>query len=569
MDLHALFKNCGDAVIVADDNYQIIFSNSKAKQLFQADYAVLLTATIDSACRLLHVDPKTETKAIACPLRQAVDGEQCCDREFQFQTPTSTSDIWLSITSFPIQMTEPSWRGGLVIIRDITKLKHVAHQKLRNALRDELTDLVSRAAFMDRVGHALKRIQHEADFLVAVLCVDINRLRSINDALGYEAGDQLLVQFATRLTRCFRSEDIVSRLGGDEFTILLEGVSSSLEAMDFARKIHRIMAQSFYLSGTEIPVEVSIGIAFGGIDCQHPEVLLKRANLAMYEAKRDFGERCCIFESSMQGDTPGSLHLEMALRKAITNHEFFLEYQPIFQVTTRQIIGLESLVRWHHPQEGKMPPSQFIPLAEKTGLIVPLGWWILKESCRQMKIWQNQMPYMDSFFVSVNMSSKQFSQEDVVQRIAAILEEVGLDARSLKIEITEGVLIEHSSSIIEKLQAIRDLGITLSIDDFGTGYSSLSYLHRFPVDTLKIDRSFIENADADYEKLEILQSVVRLAWNLGLEVVAEGIETEQHYARIRALRCESGQGFLFSKPLSAVAISDLIQAQQNNHEGIV
>ncbi|MEM9808647.1 MAG: EAL domain-containing protein, partial [Cyanobacteria bacterium P01_D01_bin.56] len=472
MDLHALFKNCGDAVIVADDNYQIIFSNSKAKQLFQADYAVLLTATIDSACRLLHVDPKTETKEIACPLRQAVDGEQCCDREFQFQTPTSTSDIWLSITSFPIQMTEPSWRGGLVIIRDITKLKHVAHQKLRNALRDELTDLVSRAAFMDRVGHALKRIQHEADFLVAVLCVDINRLRSINDALGYEAGDQLLVQFATRLTRCFRSEDIVSRLGGDEFTILLEGVSSSLEAMDFARKIHRIMAQSFYLSGTEIPVEVSIGIAFGGIDCQHPEVLLKRANLAMYEAKRDFGERCCIFESSMQGDTPGLLHLEMALRKAITNHEFFLEYQPIFQVTTRQIIGLESLVRWHHPQEGKLPPSQFIPLAEKTGLIVPLGWWILKESCRQMKIWQNQMPYMDSFFVSVNMSSKQFSQEDVVQRIAAILEEVGLDARSLKIEITEGVLIEHSSSIIEKLQAIRDLGITLSIDDFGTGYSS-------------------------------------------------------------------------------------------------
>jgi EAL domain-containing protein (putative c-di-GMP-specific phosphodiesterase class I) len=263
----------------------------------------------------------------------------------------------------------------------------------------------------------------------------------------------------------------------------------------------------------------------------------------------------------MKGDADDSLYLEIALKKALERQEMFLEYQPIFQVRTKAVIGLESLVRWQHPEKGVLPPGQFISLAEKTGLIIPLGWWVLEESCRQLKAWQAVTPLAQNMFVSVNMSSKQFSQKDVPERIQQIIEEIGLDPKCLKLEITESVLIDHSATIVETLQAIRALGIKLSIDDFGTGYSSLSYLHRFPFDTLKIDRSFIDNADADFEKLEILQSVVRLAWNLGLEVVAEGIETQKHFAQIKALRCESGQGFLFSKPLSTTLMEKLILEQ--------
>ncbi len=560
MDFYSLFKGCGDAIIVADYTYQITFANPKAGQIFAADYTVLLNDIADSR-RLTHVDDDAEARTHAIPLKQVVDGESFCDREYRFEISTSDKNIWLSITGFPIETEEPTLRGGMLIIRDVTERRHRDNQKLQQVLRDELTGLVSRTIFMDRLEHSLSRTQRDSSFIVAVLCLDVKRLRSVNDSLGYGAGDQLLIEFAARLVQFIRSADTISRLGGDEFTILLEGMKSCSEVVAIADRIHHTMARPFQIIDTEIQIEVSIGIAFGSVSCQHPEVLLKRANLAMYESKKSGGKKYCIFEDSMLAEVPGSLHLEMALRKALISQEFFLEYQPIFQVTTRQIIGVEALVRWQHPVEGRFSPAQFIPLAEKTGLIVPLGWWILEESCRQMKAWQDEIPHTRSFFVSVNMSSKQFSQDDVVQRIHRTLEDSGLHPRSLKIEITEGVLIEHSSSIIEKLKAIRSLGITLSIDDFGTGYSSLSYLHHFPVDTLKIDRSFIENADADYEKLEILQSVVRLAWNLGLEVVAEGIETEKHYARIKALRCESGQGFLFAKPLAAEAVGELIREQ--------
>lgn len=559
MDFYSvLFQNCGDAVVVADHRHQITFANSKAKQLFAEDYDVLMTETAFSKSHLFEMERKTETQLATYPLRNVLAGDQFCDREFLLQSSRSSTDIWLSITGFPVE-TDACLRGVL-IIRDITEQKVALLQNLRRELHDEFGG-VTRAAFMTRLEKAIQQSQRDPSHLTAILCIDIVRLRSVNNSLGYAAGDQLLGEFASRLINFAKSEDNVSRLRGDEFTILLEGINNQSEVLKAAKRIQAEISEPFCILNTEIQVEASIGIAFANDDCQTSEVLLRRASIAMYEAKKSLRERHCIFENSMQTDNHGTLQWEMSLRKAVANHEFFLEYQPIFQIKTRQIIGLESLVRWNHPTQGRVSPGQFIPLAERTGLIVPLGWWVLEESCRQMKTWQDEIPNTESFFVSVNMSSRQFSQEDVVQKIQDVLNQVGLSAKSLKIEITEGVLIEHSSSIIQKLEAIRDMGITLSIDDFGTGYSSLSYLHRFPVDTLKIDRSFIENADADYEKLEILQSVVRLAWNLGLEVVAEGIETEKHYARIRALRCESGQGFLFSKPLAANAMGALMQQQ--------
>lgn len=266
----------------------------------------------------------------------------------------------------------------------------------------------------------------------------------------------------------------------------------------------------------------------------------------------------CVFDGSLQAQHKQRLLAEMALRHALERDELRLHYQPIVTISTQAIIGFEALVRWQHPEKGLLMPGEFISVAEASGLIIPLSWWVLEEACRQMQAWTNAYPGMAHFTVSVNMSSKQFFQKDLVQKVSDILTKTGFDPHRLKLEITEGVLIDHSDSIIATLEQLREMGIRLAVDDFGTGYSSLSYLHRFPFDCLKIDRSFIENADQDFEKLEILQSVVRLAWNLGLDVVAEGVETHRHYAQLKALRCESGQGYLFSKPLPPDAVEEIL-----------
>jgi EAL domain-containing protein (putative c-di-GMP-specific phosphodiesterase class I) len=341
----------------------------------------------------------------------------------------------------------------------------------------------------------------------------------------------------------------------------VEDVVSVSEVIDIAETILAELRQPFSLSGEIVTTHASLGISLGDSQTPSADVLLKQASIAMHKVKQSPHQRYCIFEDSIRGGNQSSLRLEMDLKRAIAQQELFLEYQPIVLVRNQKIIGMESLVRWHHSEQGVLPPTKFIPLAEKTGLIIPLGWWVLEESCRQLKHWQDTIPNVASLFVSVNMSSQQFSQADFLDRLTHILKSTGLDPKYLKIEITEGVLIENSESIIAILDAIRAMGIKLSIDDFGTGYSSLSYLHRFPVDTLKIDRSFLENADSDFEKLEILQSVVRLAWNLGLEVVAEGIETQRHLAQITSLRCESGQGFFFSRPLSQQAMEDFLSEE--------
>jgi len=558
----ALLKDCGDAVVVADHLGQVVFTNSVATHLLGGQVDILLNKSDRAAYQIFQVDAITETRTQEFPLRRALEGERFSDREFLLRSPTSDLNTWLSITGYPVALETPPFRGGMLIIRDITTHKTIAQQKLRATFRDKLTGLVNRPVFMDRVGHALTRAhRRDTEWLVVVLSIDIERFKSVNDTLGYIFGDQFLAAFGDRLTQVLRPEDTVCRLGGDQFTVLLEDMPSYSAVVAIADQVHAAMTQPFHILGRELQVEISIGIALANATGQQAETLIRKADLAMYQAKETFAEKYYVYEDSLQLDTSDTLYLEMALRKAVDNQEFVLEYQPIFQISTREVLGVESLVRWQHPERGQISPAEFIPLAEKTGLIIPLGWWVFEESCRQLKFWQDAMPHAANLFVSINMSSKQFAQKNAVQKIKDILDQVGLNAHCLKIEITESVLIDQSVSIIEKLKAIRAIGIKLSIDDFGTGYSSLSYLHRFPFDTLKLDRSFLEDADADYEKLEILQSVVRLAWNLGLEVVAEGIETEQHYARIKALRCEAGQGFLFSPPLSAIATEALIQAQ--------
>jgi diguanylate cyclase (GGDEF)-like protein len=560
MDVYAsLFQNCGDAVVIADDQSHIVFANSSALALFQNDLSVLTAPTASGRLQLLAIGEENTTCHLGSPLQQVLTGKNFQDCEFLLRTSPNNPDLWLSITGSPFAFPDQSMRGGLLIIRDISRYKVESFDELQEHDHNRRTGLVSRRVFMDRINHALTRAKQQGGILVAILCLDLRRLKAVNDTFGYTVGDDLLVAVAKRLLESLSPTDTLSRLGGDEFTILLEDVVSFSQVAAIAENIKDGLLSPFEIQGHPVQIDASIGISLGNSIDQTPQILLRQADIAMHRAKQAFGEKYCVFKDSMRVTNDHFLNLEIDLKAAIERQEFFLEYQPIFLIRNQDVIGMESLVRWRHPEQGVLPPSEFIPLAEKTGLIVPLGWWIFEESCRQLKQWQENIPATQSLFISVNMSSQQFAQKDLPDQIRQVLDMVGLPARCLRIEITEGVLIDNSTSIIETLNAIRKMGVKLSIDDFGTGYSSLSYLHKFPFDTLKIDRSFLENADSDFEKLEILQSMVRLAWNLGLEVVAEGIETPKHFAQIKALRCESGQGFLFSQPLRTAAMEEMLR----------
>lgn len=557
-----LFQNCGNAVLVTNDQAQIVYTNAKARSLLGASPHVLLDPGAIHGCELWEMQAGHLTTLQNNLGQVLLSGALVNDRAVLLRCPPTYADTWLAVTGHTFELPMLNFRGALLFVRALSRPPSSPTDVSPEYSRDPLTGLVNRTLFMDRVQHALARAQNDATAFVAILCLDVARLKAVNDTFGYLAGDRLLVEIAQRLQQSLRPQDTLSRLGGDEFTVLLEEVTAYSEVTAIADALYEQLTQPFHLDGYDINISVSMGISFGNHLTLDAATLLRQADVAMTEAKSRFDEHYCIFETDMAVDVNHSLHLEMSLKRAIEREELYLEYQPIFLVRSQAVIGVESLVRWHHPTRGSLAPANFISLAEKTGLIIPLGWWVLETSCRHLKTWQDNIPGAQNLFISVNMSSRQFAQKDVLDRITGILEKTGLAPQFLKIEMTESVLIDHSDNIIETLTAIRAMGIKLSVDDFGTGYSSLSYLHRFPVDTLKIDRSFLENADSDFEKLEILQSVVRLAWNLGLEVVAEGIETQRHLAQVQALRCESGQGFLFSRPLSEEALVEVLRSQR-------
>jgi diguanylate cyclase (GGDEF)-like protein len=557
-----LFNQCQDAVIVAHSNHQIVYVNDQAKALFDNDFSSLWDPNAVPHRHLYYSDQVSPVAAADLPLSQVLAGKKIADLELFLSNPSSPQGHWLRFSGFPLaEDVGCPQSGAVVMIQDITVRKAEAAIALKSTLRDNLTGLLQRSVFIDRVDHALARLDSESSSLIAVVYIDINHLKLVNDAFGHQIGDQLLVEFAQRLKATLRSEDTISRLGSDTFALLREDTASYSEIANTIEHLYASLDQPFLIANQSIQVDASMGIALGDSTSKHPEDLLRDASIAMYRAKQASGQRYRLFEDTMQTHIEGDLRLEIALRQAIQNQELVLHYQPIVLIRSKETIGFEALVRWQHPEQGLLNPGEFIQLAEKTGLIIPLGWWVLREACRQLKTWQDDSTEAKNLFVSVNMSSKQFSQGDVVEKIQSILADTQLQGKNLKLEITESVLIENSVSIVEQLIRIRELGIKLSIDDFGTGYSSLSYLYRFPFDTLKIDRSFIEDADTSYDKLEILQSMVRLAWNLGLELVAEGIETEKHYSQLKALRCESGQGYLFSRPLAASAMEALIRRQ--------
>ena len=440
---------------------------------------------------------------------------------------------------------------------DISQRKMAEAQLSRNAFYDALTGLPNRALFLDRLERTLARARRQPDYRFATLFLDIDRFKKINDSLGHIPGDQLLIQAAARFEKCLRPGDTVARLGGDEFAILLDDVGDSDAIDQVAGRIQKELEVPFSLQGREVFVTVSIGIALCQGGQERPDELLRNADTAMYRAKSLGRARHETFDATMHQRAVKMLELESDLWRAVERDELRLFFQPIIALGDGRICGFEALVRWQHPERGLVSPGDFIPLAEETGLIVPIGWWVLEQACRQAQAWRAHSPSAP-YFMSVNLSSKQFSQTDLIERVRGIVEVSGFDPRLLKLELTESVIMENTDSAATMLLQLKAMGIRLSMDDFGTGYSSLSYLHRFSLDTLKIDRSFVSQMNVHAQNQQIIGTIVSLANGLSMNVVAEGVETAEQLHDLRALGCGYAQGFHFSRPLPAGEIEALL-----------
>jgi diguanylate cyclase (GGDEF)-like protein/PAS domain S-box-containing protein len=438
-------------------------------------------------------------------------------------------------------------------LTDITERKRAEEQLIHDAMHDTLTGLPNRALFLDRLGRAQERSRRHAGSSFAVLFLDLDRFKVVNDSLGHMSGDEVLQEVGQRLVGSTRSEDTVARFGGDEFAVLVEEVSTAADASRVALRIETALGQPIFLRDQEIFPAVSIGIALNHSGYLQPGEILRDADIALYRAKALGRGRHEVFDADLGEQALALLHLETDLRRALRDGEFRLVYQPILSLDQRMLHGFEALVRWQHPTRGLLPPSEFIPLAEETGLIVPMGAWVLREATRQGRLWQDARPALEPLTMSVNLSSRQFSHPDLPALVEAALSESGLPPSCLELEVTESVLIDNPQAAQQVLERFREMGIRLALDDFGTGYSALSYLHRFPFQTLKIDRSFISGIDSNGKNPAIVRAIVTLAENLGMEAVAEGVEHEAEEHLLRQLHCRYVQGYLYARPMDPQA----------------
>jgi diguanylate cyclase (GGDEF)-like protein/PAS domain S-box-containing protein len=446
-----------------------------------------------------------------------------------------------------------------MICRDITERKQVEEQLRQNAFHDALTGLPNRILFMDRLEQAIAHTQRHEDHLFAVLFLDLDRFKVINDSLGHLTGDRLLVEIARRLQLCLRQSDTVARLGGDEFTLLLPDIEDSSDAIRVAERIQEELRLPFALDTNEVFTSASIGITLSTTGYDSAEYVLRDADIAMYRAKSQGMGRYEIFNSDMHVQAVTRLQLETDLRLAIERQELRLYYQPIVLLENGKIAGFEALIRWLHPQNGLMLPDSFLPTAIEAGLLIPLCQWVIRSACLEASQWRSQFPDL-RLRINVNLSSQRFNQSNLSHEVAGVLQDTGLNASILTLEVTESLIMASAETVTAMLYELKDLGIQLSIDDFGTGYSSLARLHHFPIDELKIDRSFINDMSRTPGNSEIVEAIIALAQKLNLNVTAEGIETPEQLAKLRELRCKYGQGFFFSCPLDSEAVRELLRA---------
>jgi diguanylate cyclase (GGDEF)-like protein/PAS domain S-box-containing protein len=466
-------------------------------------------------------------------------------------------------------LDDPAVRGYVVTIQDVGHRRMLEEQIRHQAFHDSLTGLANRALFEDRLNHALERLRRDTTQGAAVIFIDLDDFKTVNDSLGHAAGDDLLKAFAGCLAECTRRADTVARFGGDEFAVLVEGFLADDAALVIADRIHATLDKPIRLEQDDVYVHASIGIANGDAGMTADEVV-RNADLAMYSAKADGKGHTACFEPSMHSAVRKRLQLTGDLRRALDEGQLTVNYQPLIRLDDGRMLGAEALLRWAHPELGNVPPAEFIPLAEESGLIMSIGNFVLNEACRQLKRWQSEHPGKHPDYVSVNLSVRQFQREgQVVEEVRNAIQDSGIRGANLMLEITESVLMEDRVPIIRDLDELRALGVRIAIDDFGTGYSALSYLREFPIDTVKMDRSFVHNLGNDAADSALVRSVVELGEALDMQIIAEGIEGQGQLDSVTGLRCDIGQGYFFAPPLDAAAMSSLLNDEKERSPAAV
>jgi PAS domain S-box-containing protein len=565
-------ENAADMIaLVGSDGRRLYNSPAYQKVLGYSPEELRATSSIEQ----IHPDDRPRVLQAAEKARLSGQGERV---EYRIRHKDGS---WRTLESTACAVRNAKGQTDKLVIvnRDITERKRAEDMLVHNAFHDGLTNLPNRALFLDRLQHALTLSKRQTNYKFAVLLIDVDAFKIINDSMGPTAGDELLIQIGQRLKESVRRADTVSRprltegsgtpanddtlarLGGDEFTILLDDIRSPIEAVRVAERVQSELATPFVLSEQEIVISASIGIASSTSPHMQAEDLLRDADIAMYRAKRAGKGRCEVSDPAMHANAVKRLKLETDLRKALDQEEFRVYYQPIVSLQTGKITGFEALTRWQRP-EGILPPIEFIAVAEEIGLIIPMNRQLLREACQHLRSWQSEFPSSPPLTMSVNVTSKEFAQPDLASEIRKSLEQTGVDPGCLQLEIVETIAMGDAEKAGHVLSELEALGIRMSIDDFGTGYSSLSRLRRIPMDTLKIDRSFISHMDSNPESREIVRIVIMLAHNLGLKVVAEGVETQEHINLLNELNCEMGQGYVFSRPADDQAMLNLLRVNQ-------
>jgi diguanylate cyclase (GGDEF)-like protein/PAS domain S-box-containing protein len=503
-----------------------------------------------------RLHPEDRERVLAADERFEKEGEERFREEYRLLAKNG-SVVWVLEDAVLVKDATGSplyWQG---ILYDITERKEAEEWLEHRAFHDPLTDLPNRQLVLDRLGHALTRTDRRQSSGVAVLFLDLDRFKIVNDSLGHEAGDQLLVMASERLKGCLRPEDTLARFGGDEFVVLVEDVKRPEQAIHVAERLIECLEDPFVLEGRELFVRASIGIAFGTARTQSAEDLLRDADTAMYRAKYERLDYA-LFDPALYERAVRRLQLENDLRRAVEREELVLYYQPIFEFGSQEVWGVEALVRWKHPERGLLGPTEFIALAEETGLIGPIGRWVLNEACRRTKGWQQSYPRSASLRVIVNFSATQLHHPGGEETIREALASSGLGTESLSLDVTESTFIDAVKGDALILERIENLGVGICVDDFGTGYSSLSYLKRLPADVLKIDKSFVKGIGEDDEDTAIARMVVELAHTLGMKVIAEGVETKEQVALLEEMGCDMAQGFHFERPLPPEVVSEIL-----------
>lgn len=547
-----LLETTGDMAHNASQRVEEITTSSMRR--FD-DARVILTFTILATFLAAVAAAFLLTRSITRPIDQLVTATRAiASGELGFAIDITERNEFGELAEHFNAMSAGLRAGYAALQGEIEERRNAEARLLHDALHDALTGLPNRTLLLDRLRHAIEAAGRHPGKRFAVLFLDLDRFKVINDTLGHLIGDHLLVALGRRIEDCLRPGDTVARLGGDEFGVLLEEITDAADALRVADRIQGALTRSVVVDENELFVTASIGVAIGGPEHERPEQLLRDADIAMYQAKQK-GKACVVvFDSAMHGDVVERLELEADLRKAVERcDEFLLHYQPIFALEGRRLMGLEALLRWRHPRRGLLNAEQFIPLAEESGTIVPLGEWAMRTACAQLHAWRNRAA-LDQVTMSINVSGRQFRQPEVVETLHRIARQEAIDPKRLAVEITESVIMDDVDASNAKLVQLRDLGIQIHVDDFGTGYSSLSYLHRFPITAVKIDRSFVAGLPSHAESEEVIRAIVSIAESLGFDVIAEGVEGEGQAERLEELRCRLAQGYYLSRPMTADAL---------------